>query len=87
MGDYEGGKSPYGLYDMAGNVFEWTGSLNQRYPYDPMDGREDLTRSGDRVIRGGGWSQDAHDQTVFYQGWVAPHFSQNENGFRCAKSP
>jgi formylglycine-generating enzyme required for sulfatase activity len=87
VGRYERGKSPYGLYDLAGNVFEWVSSIHASYPYDGTDGREDLARGGDRVIRGGGWSQDAHDQTVFYRSWMAPHFSESETGFRCAKSP
>ena len=87
VGSYENGKSPYGLYDMAGNVFEWTSSIHKSYPYDPADGREELNRGGDRVIRGGGWSQGPHDQTVYYRSWVAPYFSDSETGFRCAKSP
>ena len=53
VGQYESGQSPYGLYDMAGNVFEWVSSLNKAYPYDAADGREDVISSGNRVIRGG----------------------------------
>ena len=51
-GSYQAGKSPYGLYDMAGNVLEWRSSLPNAYPYDETDGREDPTRGGSRVIRG-----------------------------------
>jgi formylglycine-generating enzyme required for sulfatase activity len=47
------GDSAYGCVDMAGNVWEWTRSLHEAYPYDPEDGREDLKRSGSRVLRGG----------------------------------
>jgi formylglycine-generating enzyme required for sulfatase activity len=85
VGSYESGQSPYGLYDIAGNVFEWTSSLPNAYPYDAGDGREDLTRGGDHVIRGGSWNEDSNDLQVFYRSWLAPEYSENEIGIRCAK--
>ncbi len=55
VGKYPNGASPYGVVDMAGNVWEWTSSLFRSYPYDPEDGREDPGSTDNRVLRGGSW--------------------------------
>ncbi len=52
-GAHPGGASPYGCLDMAGNVWEWTASLDARYPYAPGDGREHPQAPGRRILRGG----------------------------------
>jgi serine/threonine-protein kinase len=91
VGSYESGKSPYGAYDMAGNVWEWTSSLYQIYPYNATDGREDLNVSGDRMLRGGSW----HLESIFVRSAVrlalrvpgpSDILSDNDFGFRCAMS-
>ena len=85
VGAYESGQSPYGLYDMAGNVFEWVSSLNKTYPYDAADGRENPASRDSRVIRGGAWSEEANDLQVFYRSWIGPEYSEGVLGFRCAR--
>jgi formylglycine-generating enzyme required for sulfatase activity len=53
------GDSPYGLADVAGNIWEWTRSLNQAYPYHGEDGRENLDSDEARILRGGSWQSEA----------------------------
>ena len=56
VGCFPNGASPYGCLDMAGNVWEWTSSLYEAYPYNASDGREDLGARGRRVLRGGAFN-------------------------------
>ncbi|MFV9503898.1 MAG: formylglycine-generating enzyme family protein [Oscillochloridaceae bacterium umkhey_bin13] len=53
LGAYPAGASPAGGLDLAGNVWEWTASLDQLYPYRADDGREDPLAPGRRIMRGG----------------------------------
>jgi formylglycine-generating enzyme required for sulfatase activity len=53
VGSFARGASPYGLLDMAGNVWELTSSLDMVYPYTTDGERERLDASGRRIARGG----------------------------------
>jgi formylglycine-generating enzyme required for sulfatase activity len=55
VGAYPQGASSYGVLDMAGNVWEWTGSQYKPYPYDAKDGREEAAGDDRRTLRGGSW--------------------------------
>jgi formylglycine-generating enzyme required for sulfatase activity len=43
IGQHPTGASPYGVQDLVGNIYQWVTSYLRPYPYDPTDGREDLT--------------------------------------------
>ena len=45
----------WGLYDMHGNVAEWTRTTFRPYPYRADDGRDDDAAGGEKVVRGGSW--------------------------------
>ncbi len=76
------GDSPYGVADMAGNVWEWTSSLHKHYPYSADDGREDPTAKGDRVLRGGSFSYDRGFARVTYRYLVDPDGFLGKLGLR-----
>ncbi len=73
----------YGLYDMAGNVWDWTLSLYRDYPYNPRDGRNDSDASGVRVLRGGSWYGSIDSVRCAYRGWDDPRTWNDFDGFRC----
>jgi serine/threonine protein kinase/formylglycine-generating enzyme required for sulfatase activity len=84
---FTNGKSPYKLFNMAGNVWEWISSLYKDYPYDPNDGREDQQAPGVRVVRGGSWRDDIGSIFAITRNGYDPSVANDSIGFRCAKSP
>ncbi len=85
VGSYESGKSPYGLYDIAGNVWEWVSSLYMFYPYLPDFGREDMSLEAFRVLRGGSWTSVDYSIRSALRRSYDPANSDQDLGFRCAR--
>lgn len=85
VGSYEKGKSPYGVYDMAGNVSEWVSSLYKPYPYSSTDGREDTIISDRRSLRGGSWQHFSSDVRSADRDWDYQDGVSYNYGFRCAR--
>ncbi len=82
-GDYEEGKSPYGVYDMAGNVWEWTADWYQ--PYEGNKHKSDLYGTTLKVIKGGSWHSNMDLARSAIRGKAIPYQPQNYIGFRCAR--
>ncbi len=81
-GSYPGGASPYGAVDMGGNVWEWTSSLYQEYPYQAGDGREDAAAVGRRVTRGGSFYYTHYQLTCTFRSPADPDVVNSQTGLR-----
>ncbi|MBK9712780.1 MAG: formylglycine-generating enzyme family protein [Kouleothrix sp.] len=94
VGIFRQGVSPFGVFDMAGNVWEWTSTLwgqftnksDFPYPYNANDGREDLNAPDNfaRMIRGGGYSYYAHRIRCAVR-WYAHPGHSDDVGFRVVR--
>jgi len=85
VGSYPAGASPFGVLDMAGNVWEWVSSLYLPYPYLATDGRESLSIQGRHVVRGGSWYLNPWDLRSTNREFGEPGYRSVYIGFRCAQ--
>lgn len=78
---------PYGLEDMAGNVWEWTRSPYQPYPYDASDDRANLDADALWVMRGGHFGDPARLVRTSARGAAEPGARRPFIGIRLVLSP
>jgi formylglycine-generating enzyme required for sulfatase activity len=83
VGSFPEGASPYGVFDMAGNVWEWTADWYQAYPDSVY--QSEYFGEKFKVTRGGGWFQAADLVTTSNRSATDPSAANDDLGFRCAR--
>lgn len=86
VGRFEAGRSRFGPYDVAGNVWEWVADWYGPYTAEEASSPKGPERGEKRVIRGGAWNGS-------YASWLRPSFRYAQAptaksygiGFRCAR--
>jgi formylglycine-generating enzyme required for sulfatase activity len=84
VGTYPLGASPFGVEDMAGNVWEWCLDYYEAYRGTPKVDPRGSTAGTKRVYRGGSWKSRFNSLRTTTRGSNVPGFSCNDLGFRIA---
>lgn len=84
---HEEGKSPYGVYNMTGNVREWTRDWYdaEYYSKSPPSNPRGPESGVERVIRGGSWASSDEYLQVTNRDREQPNFQSATIGIRCVR--
>jgi iron(II)-dependent oxidoreductase len=95
---YPQGKSIYGVYDLSGNVAEWTADDLRPYEgtkasWESFGGNAAAATAGKsspgnlyKVLRGGSWKGDPFSTSLYHRDFAFPNHATDFYGFRCASS-
>jgi formylglycine-generating enzyme required for sulfatase activity len=82
VGAFPLGASPFGIEDMAGNVWEWCLDFFEQYRGTPKVNPRGMTCGAKRVYRGGSWKSRFSSVRASARGSNVPNYSCNDLGFR-----
>lgn len=84
---YEAGKSPYGVYQMAGNAYEWVQDwyATNYYETSPERNPQGPPQGQFKILRGGSWSDLPKYLLTYARFKLLPDTRNSYTGFRCAK--
>jgi len=86
---YSGGASPYGILNMAGNVFEWTSDWYDAnyYSYSPYENPTGPSTGEYASVRGGAWTNSEKHVRTAHRDFSKPYLMNHLLGFRCVMDP
>jgi iron(II)-dependent oxidoreductase len=86
VGLFPSGKSPFGVLDMCGNVWEWCsdpGISSTPYPYQQKPYAAEIAgKASSRSLRGGAFHNLQRLSRAAYRDYINPHLRLNDVGFR-----
>ncbi|HKQ70613.1 MAG TPA: bifunctional serine/threonine-protein kinase/formylglycine-generating enzyme family protein [Polyangiaceae bacterium] len=87
VGSFPRGRSPFGAFDMAGNVAEWVGDWEGPYRAEPENDPPGPAEGTRRVVRGGAFNGSRPSWFRATRRWGdEPDTRSHAYGFRCARS-
>ena len=88
VGTHPRGMGPFGMYDLAGNAWEWVADwYSTSFPRGESQNPKGPDSGTAKVIRGGGWMDPADRITATKRMYLNPNESMEDTGFRCARDP
>lgn len=86
LGVFPEGHTPEGLFDMAGNVFEWVASILLPYPNTSTPDGTKISPRESCVCRGGSWRHNCVRSRCSYRGRGLPFTRNDDLGFRLCRA-